>query len=83
MTEADWEAATDPAAMLFGHFGLRAERKLRLLAAACVRQVWGRLLDPRSRNAVEDAERWADDPAAEFDPRPAWDARRAARGEAE
>jgi len=37
-----------------------SERKLRLLACACCRQVWDLLPDPLSRQAVMVAERYAD-----------------------
>jgi hypothetical protein len=68
MTEAEWLACRDPDALL--EF-LRAEasarrlaqpsrRKVRLLACACCRRVWAALIDPRSRRAVEVAERYAD-----------------------
>jgi len=71
MTEAEWLASTDPAAMLDflrGSNPLRAEcpapppsdRKLRLFACAACRLVWPRLTDERSRRAVGVAERYAD-----------------------
>ncbi len=124
MTEAEWLASADPAAMLnacraaFLDFGegrgvLRGHsispRKLRLFACACCRAVWdgavcgncrgegatqdeshapgefdtcdvchgtgrtGGLTDPRSRRAVEVAERYADGLATERERYHAWD----------
>lgn len=67
MAERDWLAASDPVAMLY-HVRYRAtDRKLRLFACACCRRVWHLLEDPRSRQAVEAAERCAEGlvPAAE------------------
>jgi hypothetical protein len=78
MTGSEWNACADPQAMLdaledaartgtgMGAAGRRvSDRKLRLFACACCRQVWDRLADPRSRRAVEVAERYADGAAAE------------------
>jgi hypothetical protein len=87
MDEAEWLGCVEPAAMLAYlvgpdssqmHLpaGRRAEwldRKLRLFACACCRQVWGRLTDPRSRRAVEVAERHADGEAGKGEMRAAHD----------
>jgi hypothetical protein len=60
MTEAEWLARTNPDPMLQYLRGRACGRKLRLFACACVRRVWRHLTDPRSRAAVEVAERYAD-----------------------
>jgi hypothetical protein len=87
MTEFEWLAATEPAAMLdllrigivrLGDnlptpeareamrehlLGTFAPRKRVLFACACCRRIWDLLRDTRSRNAVEVAERFADEAA--------------------
>jgi hypothetical protein len=60
MTEEEWLACTDPEPMLRRVRRRASERKLRLFACACCRLVWPLLSDPRSRRAVEVAERHAD-----------------------
>jgi hypothetical protein len=60
VTEAEWLNGTDPRSMLDEFWGRSRDRKLRLFACACVRRVWDALADPRSRMAVEVAERFAD-----------------------
>ena len=60
MTEAEWLACTDPLPMLEFLRGQASARKLRLFAAACCRRVWHLVPDPRWRDAVEAAERYAD-----------------------
>ena len=80
MNEHAWLTSTDPAEMLryldpgnarVGKVSdpdtshLWTSRRLRLFAAACCRQVWDQLSDPRSRRAVEVAEKYAEGRATE------------------
>ncbi len=67
MTEVDWLAGADPAAMLAYLDGKVSLRKVRLFACACVRRYWGSMPYPTQRNAVETAERFADELASDFD----------------
>jgi hypothetical protein len=67
MTEADWLASGDQRRMLDLMGGWASERKLRLLAAACCRQVWQLITNPEWRQAVEAAELYADGAAAAFE----------------
>jgi hypothetical protein len=63
MTEAEWRAATDPQPMLVDLLdrGGASERKLRLFAVACCQRILRLLPDSvRCREAVEEAERFAD-----------------------
>jgi hypothetical protein len=61
MTEEEWLSCTDPTPMVrYLKEQQTSERKLRLLACACCRQIWALLPDPRSRQAVQTAERYAD-----------------------
>jgi hypothetical protein len=67
MTEREWLDCADPEPMLrlLLESPARSERKLRLFACACVRRSWASLTDPRSREAVKVAERFADGRASE------------------
>jgi hypothetical protein len=63
MTEAEWQACTNPDMMLgFLRDELRepSKRKLRLFICACCRRIWDVLPDEHSRMAVETAEAYAD-----------------------
>ena len=79
MTEAEWLSSDDPARMMYflqhgGKWGTwPGDRKLRLFACACVRQVWHLLTDPRTRRAVEVAERWVEGSATVEDYHDAWE----------
>jgi len=45
--------------------GEATQRKLRLFVIACCRRIWSRMIDARSRHAVELAERSADEPLSD------------------
>ncbi|QEL17583.1 hypothetical protein [Limnoglobus roseus] len=60
MTEAEWLAVAEPRKMLEYLIGRVSVRKQRLFACACCRRIWHLLADPRSRHAVETAERFVD-----------------------
>jgi hypothetical protein len=62
MTEAEWLATAYPGPMLdfLRDRGAASDRKLRLFACGCCRQVWSFLTHIDSRAAVEAAEGFAD-----------------------
>jgi hypothetical protein len=61
MTEAQWRASNDLFGMLDYVLVRASERKLRLFACACVRELGHLLADARVRRAFFVAERFADD----------------------
>jgi hypothetical protein len=69
MNPAEWDTCCAPNEMLgfLRESGRSSDRKLRLFACACVREVWQLLADDRSRQAVEVAERYADGSADELE----------------
>jgi hypothetical protein len=64
LTEEEWLTGSNPGRMLGRIHPEASDRKLRLFACACVRQVWSALVDEISQRAVEVAERYADGQAS-------------------
>jgi hypothetical protein len=60
MNVTEWMACTDPWVMLIFLEPRASNRKLQLFAAACCRRAWSLGTDPRHRELVEAAERFAD-----------------------
>ena len=60
MTEAEWLAATDPQPMIEFLRRRSSDRKVRLFAVACCRRVWASLEHEEFREAVRQAESFAD-----------------------
>jgi hypothetical protein len=58
--EQEWLDATDPLPMLAFLRGKASDRKLRLFAVACCRRICRYLGDPRSWEAIDRAEQYAD-----------------------
>jgi hypothetical protein len=84
MTEREWLECTDPAKKLClfrGRLKSRYSRKIRLFACACCRLIWEHLVDDRSHNAVEVAERYADGQATDEELKAASSAASLAHGE--
>jgi hypothetical protein len=70
--EEEWLTSPEPGPMLRVLRGSPGARKWRLFAVACCRRVWDGLTDPRSRRAVEAAERHADGLATDDELAQAW-----------
>ena len=60
MTEFEWLTCNDAAAMLEVLRNRTGDRKLRLFACACARDIWSELSEDDCRRAVDVAERFAD-----------------------
>ena len=80
MNEAEWLECDDPSQMLalLESRGCGNNRKFRLFAVGCCRNIWPGLQDVRSRAAVEVAERFADGLATQSELRTAFSAASAA-----
>jgi hypothetical protein len=65
MTEAEWQACEDPAAMLRQVGSTPSVRKLRLFLIATARTAWDRMTDARMRDVVLTAERCVEGEAQE------------------
>jgi hypothetical protein len=71
MTEVEWNDGHDAQAMLSFVDRMTGRRKLRLIACACARTRWDGIVEDEFRQAVEVAERCADDLAGHADMRAA------------
>jgi hypothetical protein len=60
VTEAEWLSSNDPKALVAFVSGRVSDRKLRLFAAACCRDVWRMLKAACARRSVEVGEAYAD-----------------------
>ena len=60
LNESKWFTCKDPTPMLVFLRDKASERKLRLFAVACCRRIWNLIPDKPGREAVEQAERYAD-----------------------
>jgi hypothetical protein len=67
LAEAEWPSCADPRPMLVALQGKASERKLRLFAVACCRQLGPLLSDPRITTALDVAERHADGASTQAD----------------
>jgi hypothetical protein len=65
VTEAEWNACSNPYLMLLFLRGKVSDRKLRLAAVAGCRTIWDRIPAAISRQAVDLSERFADGEATE------------------
>ncbi len=72
MTEKEWLRENTNAQKMVLHLSKCGyprtkvgRRKLRLFACGCCRQIWSHLTDPRTTHAIETAELFADDKAAQ------------------
>jgi hypothetical protein len=79
MTEQEWLACTDPTPMLNSLRERASDRKLRLFAVACCRNVWD-MFDEHPRRVVETVERYADGMASVAERRAAWESIQLCRG---
>jgi hypothetical protein len=64
VSSAAWGSCTDPGVMLHAVRGKADDHSLRLFACACVREIFALARDPRSRQAVEVAELFAEGKAS-------------------
>lgn len=64
MTEKEWLKCAGTMKMLRFLWGKTSQRKIRLLAVGCCRQIWKNLTLKAVRQAVDTAEKYADDGAS-------------------